>query len=684
MSNLKVIHRTRMRDQPSSAAAAVRTLEVGTDLSPSGTKQTETLAGGATQEWQQATFVNPGANVSDTGWVLSSDVQDTAAVRPPVDQGGFVRESIMAERTFNNVAATAPWLVSANFIIARALIETGITNAEPKIAGSDAVGPLQVSTAEWAMLLGSGTVYGNFSALERDSAITQIYGAAFRMHSDAQAISDALRTRPANPVGTQADPFIPSLADVFNAYLTGSPGAAAAILDANKDATGQAKPLNAVLAPSLTDPQIAAFFAARSKYTGTIEQPKTVGAFVAAVEADLNDALKKAFELMQEHAPDELVQVKQGEAPWFDVALEEEKKNIDEHDPAQKDTILHYFDATDLTPKPTSTSTPWCGAFAAHCMAESGYPVPKGAAAAKNWKGWGVELPPGSADIPRGAVIVLSPSEGTGSTGHVGFFNQMLENGTKVELLGGNQSDKLKRTAFMTSKIASIRWIDSAPTTSKAQFGETPSPSKISKAAFDLIVESEVSSKALYEKRFRGPTWPGFQSGVTIGIGYDVGQTGATELQNDWNSVIPDPMLAALRSAVGITGPAARERTQQLKGQVDVPFDAAIKVHSDRVIPRWVAIVEKALGPNTSLLSPDCLGALVSLTYNRGPSFSKAGDRYTEMRAIKECVANKKFSEIPAQFRSMKRLWPSTSGLPPRREQEARLFEQGLAEVKGV
>jgi len=250
---------------------------------------------------------------------------------------------------------------------------------------------------------------------------------------------------------------------------------------------------------------------------------------------------------------------------------------------------------------------------------------------------------------------------------------------------GGNKGKKLKRSPCLSSRSAGIRWIDAAPAAAKEQFDEkTPSQTKISEEAFKLIVDAEVSSEAVYEKKYRGPTWPGFSSGVTVGIGYDIGQTGASVIQNDWNGVIPDGMLAALKGAVGITGPAARERTRQLKGQVDISFKQAIKVHSECVIPRWVAVVEKALGPNTSLLHPDCLGALVSLTYNRGPSFSKAGDRYAEMRAIKQCVANKTFSQIPAQFRSMKRLWPSTSGLPPRREKEARLFEQGLAKMTGV
>jgi GH24 family phage-related lysozyme (muramidase) len=138
-------------------------------------------------------------------------------------------------------------------------------------------------------------------------------------------------------------------------------------------------------------------------------------------------------------------------------------------------------------------------------------------------------------------------------------------------------------------------------------------------------------------------------------------------------------MLHALKDAVGVTGPAARDLVKSLKGQVDIPFDAAILVHSARVMPRWVKVVENALGNNTSLLSPDCLGALVSLTYNRGPSFSRQGDRYAEMRNIKSHVANKNFAKIPAEFRSMKRIWPNTSGLQTRREREAVLFERGLA-----
>jgi GH24 family phage-related lysozyme (muramidase) len=97
-----------------------------------------------------------------------------------------------------------------------------------------------------------------------------------------------------------------------------------------------------------------------------------------------------------------------------------------------------------------------------------------------------------------------------------------------------------------------------------------------------------------------------------------------------------------------------------------------------KVIPKWVTLVQTSL-PNTILISPDSLGALVSLTYNRGASFDSPGDRYTEMRAIKSDMQTKNFADVPVQIRSTERLWPNVRGLQIRREQEAALFESGLA-----
>jgi hypothetical protein len=45
----------------------------------------------------------------------------------------------------------------------------------------------------------------------------------------------------------------------------------------------------------------------------------------------------------------------------------------------------------------------------------------------------------------------------------------------------------------------------------------------VSQKAIDLIVFYEVNDEPTYTRRYTAPTWPGGASGVTIGIGYDIG-----------------------------------------------------------------------------------------------------------------------------------------------------------------
>ena len=94
---------------------------------------------------------------------------------------------------------------------------------------------------------------------------------------------------------------------------------------------------------------------------------------------------------------------------------------------------------------------------------------------------------------------------------------------------------------------------------------------------------------------------------------------------------------------------------------------------------KWSALLDRAL-PNARELPPESYGALVSVIYNVGSAgFDRQGDRYAEMRKIRELMETRQFSEIPAQIRSMKRLYPNRLGLQARRDKEAQLFEKGLA-----
>lgn len=208
----------------------------------------------------------------------------------------------------------------------------------------------------------------------------------------------------------------------------------------------------------------------------------------------------------------------------------------------------------------------------------------------------------------------------------------------------------------------------------------------ISDDSGELIIEQEVSSEAIYAKRYQHPERPGGESGITIGIGYDCGYSTSAQVRKDWGGRIPEAMVEVLATrCAGLKGAAAQARLAEVRPQIVVPWAAAISEFYDVEVPRWLAKCRAVL-PNLDLLPPDCIGALVSLAYNRGPSFTipaskdKTG-RYVEMRAIRTHMAAKEFGKIPTEFRKMKRLWttPSVRGLVTRREEEAKLFERGLA-----
>lgn len=207
----------------------------------------------------------------------------------------------------------------------------------------------------------------------------------------------------------------------------------------------------------------------------------------------------------------------------------------------------------------------------------------------------------------------------------------------------------------------------------------------ISQDAGNLIIEQEVSSRAAYTKKYQRPERPGGESGITIGIGYDCGYSTPAQLRKDWAGRIPVQMIDILATrAAGLKGQAAAARLPSVQPLVSVPWEAAISEFYDVEVPRWVAKCRSAL-PNFDSLPPDCAGALVSLAYNRGPSFTipaskDTNGRYAEMRAIRALMVSKQFSQIPAEFRKMKRLWttPSVRGVATRREAEAKLFERGL------
>jgi len=199
----------------------------------------------------------------------------------------------------------------------------------------------------------------------------------------------------------------------------------------------------------------------------------------------------------------------------------------------------------------------------------------------------------------------------------------------------------------------------------------------ISPDAISLIVAFEITSAAHYSRALSRPTWPQGRSGVTIGIGYDLGYASAGDIKEDWLSIVDASTVARLLSVQGIKGPGASDAARGIQ-DVEIVWDAAYRNFVQAL--RYYAGETIHYFPNTDQLSPDSFGALVSLVYNRGsataPVLDDPIDRRLEMREIKQLCLARQFDKVPDEIRKMKRLWQN--GLVRRRELEALLFERGL------
>jgi len=175
--------------------------------------------------------------------------------------------------------------------------------------------------------------------------------------------------------------------------------------------------------------------------------------------------------------------------------------------------------------------------------------------------------------------------------------------------------------------------------------------------------------------------WPGGASGVTIGIGYDLGYVTVDQYESDWGERLGPEVRGRLKDAVGLRALRAKNRAPELEGIV-IRRAPSEEVFRERTIPLYTVRAAQAF-PGFEDLPADVQGALVSLVYNRGASMvdDSPADRRREMRAIRDAVAAEDLQEIADQIRLMKRLWvgKGLDGLLKRRDAEADLVEKALA-----
>jgi GH24 family phage-related lysozyme (muramidase) len=264
----------------------------------------------------------------------------------------------------------------------------------------------------------------------------------------------------------------------------------------------------------------------------------------------------------------------------------------------------------------------------------------------------------------------MLPTRALGQTNKLAAFDALLQSAIENENLisAGRElrERQIQEYDYYVSKAAAPRK------------GRSSRP--ISERAIKLIMSFEVTSEQAYARKYQGVTWPKGASGVTIGIGYDVGYVTRTWLHEDWDGLIDPGQASSLEKACETTGARANALLPQL-ATVNIPWTPAYQQFRERTIPLYVAETMSAL-PNCDKLSDDSLGALVSLVYNRGASFQNAGSRYQEMRAVRQHMAQGQFKLVANDLHAMKRVWkgnPAMRGLLVRRDLEAQLFEAGLA-----
>jgi uncharacterized protein (TIGR02594 family) len=133
-----------------------------------------------------------------------------------------------------------------------------------------------------------------------------------------------------------------------------------------------------------------------------------------------------------------------GDHRWLETARAE--LNVAEiPGPRAEARIVEYHLVTSL--KASSDEVPWCASFVSWVLEQNGIRSTRSARAA-DYLTWGREV-----HQPRpGTVVVFSR---TGGSGHVAFYLRDL--GSEVEVLGGNQGNRVCVARFPKSRLLAYR-----------------------------------------------------------------------------------------------------------------------------------------------------------------------------------------------------------------------------------
>lgn len=205
-----------------------------------------------------------------------------------------------------------------------------------------------------------------------------------------------------------------------------------------------------------------------------------------------------------------------------------------------------------------------------------------------------------------------------------------------------------------------------------------PDPCGVSARSVLMIIEHEIGTVELYQRKYQGLVCPGGASGPTGGVGYDFGHRPSVVILSDWSEHSERARLAA---ASGVKGtPACRARVTDLR-DIRIQYPYAREVFDQTSLVEYLRLTRRAFGTEHFCAAPaDLRGALTDLVYNRGASM--AGPSRLEMRVIRDtCLPQRDWGCVAQQLRVMVRVWKGSEierNMTYRRNREADLAEASI------
>jgi GH24 family phage-related lysozyme (muramidase) len=214
------------------------------------------------------------------------------------------------------------------------------------------------------------------------------------------------------------------------------------------------------------------------------------------------------------------------------------------------------------------------------------------------------------------------------------------------------------------------------------------------KLGVDKMIGYEIGSERpgdlrMYNRKYGLPTVPSNGSGVTIGIGYDLGMNKPHQIQKDWQGKVNANALAFFMSCADKTGLTASKMITPAT-RFFVPYSAAYEVFRTSTLPRFCRLTKISF-PAIEQLNPLAQAVIVGIVYNRGNGLvdvtttARRERRREEMRNLVGAISKQDYVSIAEEIENMKRLWDGIPdfdgdkeeilrGLVVRREDEAAMI----------